>query len=126
MGWVWANLPQRKHDFFLSCTAALALLIEVGLIDLQQWRGVPSHFNRATILDSAIYNTMGLLILWVTGVIILLTIRSFTQALSQPVPMVIADSIWSHIPHYLMPPRYRNQYQRRHSNASRATTCSIW
>ena len=90
MGWVWANLTQCKHDFFLSCTAALALLIEVGLIDLQQWRGVPSHFNRATFLDSAIYNTMGLLILWVTGVIILLTIRSFTQTLSQPLPMVIA------------------------------------
>ena len=90
MGWVWSSLSQRKYDSFLSCTAALALLIEVGLIDLQQWRGVPSHFNRSTTLDSIIYNAMGLLILWVTGVILMLTIRSFTEPLSQPLPMLIA------------------------------------
>ena len=90
MGWVWASLSTLKYDRFLSWTAALALLLEVGLIDLQQWRGVASHFNRSTALDSAIYNLMGLLILWVTGVIIALTVRSFTTPLSQPTPMVIA------------------------------------
>ncbi len=90
MGWVWASLSTWKYDRFLSWTAALALLLEVGLIDLQQWRGVASHFNRSTALDSAIYNLMGLLILWVTGVIIVLTVRSFTTPLSQPTPMVIA------------------------------------
>ena len=90
MGWVWASLSRWKYDGFLSSTAAWALLIEVGLIDLQQWRGVASHFNRSTPIDSAIYNLMGLLILWVTGVIIFLTVRSFIEPLSQPVPMVIA------------------------------------
>ena len=89
MGWVWASLTKWRYDGFLSSTAALALLIEVGLIDLQQWRGVASHFNRSTPIDSAIYNLMGLLILWVTGVIIFLTVRSFTEPLSQPTPMVI-------------------------------------
>ncbi len=90
MGWVWTSLSQRHYDYFLSCTAALALLIEVGLIDLQQWRGVPSHFNRSTTTDSVIYNLMGLLILWVTGVILMMTIRSFTEPLSKPPPMMIA------------------------------------
>lgn len=90
MGWVWASLSRWKYDGFLSSTAAWALLIEVGLIDLQQWRGVASHFNRSTPIDSAIYNLMGLLILWVTGVIIFLTVRSFIEPLSQPIPMVIA------------------------------------
>jgi hypothetical protein len=33
---------------------------------------------------------MGLLIVWVTGVIIFLTVRSFIEPLSQPTPMVIA------------------------------------
>ena len=89
MGWVWASLTKWRYDGFLSSTAALALLIEVGLIDFQQWRGVASHFNRSTPIDSAIYNLMGLLILWVTGVIIFLTVRSFTEPLSQPTPMVI-------------------------------------
>ena len=90
MGWVWASLSRWEYDGFLSSTAAWALLIEVGLIDLQQWRGVASHFNRSTPIDSAIYNLMGLLIVWVTGVIIFLTVRSFIEPLSQPTPMVIA------------------------------------
>ena len=90
MGWVWASLSRWKYDGFLSSTAAWALLIEVGLIDLQQWRGVASHFNRSTPIDSAIYNLMGLLIVWVTGVIIFLTVRSFIEPLLQPTPMVIA------------------------------------
>ena len=90
MGWVWASLSRWKYDGFLSLTAAWALLIEVGLIDLQQWRGVASHFNRSTLIDSTIYNLMGLLILWVTGVIIFLTVRSFIEPISQPIPMVIA------------------------------------
>ena len=90
MGWVWSNLSKYRSDSFLSWATALALVVEVGLIDLQQWRGVPSHFNRTTTLDSNIYNVMGILILGVTGVILMLTVRSFTNEVTQPTPMVIA------------------------------------
>ena len=90
MGWVWSNLSKYRSDSFFSWATALALVVEVGLIDLQQWRGVPSHFNRATTLDSNIYNVMGILILGVTGVILMLTVRSFTNEVTQPTPMVIA------------------------------------
>ncbi|MFM8282835.1 MAG: hypothetical protein ACKOCW_04675, partial [Planctomycetaceae bacterium] len=46
MGWAWAQLPQRRGDGWLATATAWALLVEVGLIDLQRWRGVASHFNR--------------------------------------------------------------------------------
>jgi len=77
MGWVWGQLPAWRLDRRLAWATAIALVVEVGLIDLQCWRGVPSHFNRSTSLDSFLYDAMGLLILWVTGVIIYLTIRFF-------------------------------------------------
>ena len=90
MGWVWSNLPKYRSDSFWSWATALALIVEVGLIDLQQWRGVPSHFNRTNSLDSYIYDVMGILILGVTGVILVLTVRSFTNEVSQPAPMAVA------------------------------------
>jgi hypothetical protein len=79
MGWVWGQLPAWRHDRRLAWATAIALVVEVGLIDLQCWRGVASHFNRSTPLDSFLYDAMGLLILWVTGVIIYVTLRFFLE-----------------------------------------------
>lgn len=42
---------------------AVTMAIEIGLIDLQAWRGVGSHFNISTPLDGAIFTVMGVLIL---------------------------------------------------------------
>lgn len=79
LGWAWSKLPWRWGDAWLAASIAWALLVEVALIDLQAWRGVASHFNRSTPLDSWLYDTMGVLILWVTLIAIDLTIRFFRQ-----------------------------------------------
>ena len=39
----------------------MASVLEVLLITMQRWRGVPSHFNDATAFDSAVFSAMGLL-----------------------------------------------------------------
>lgn len=75
LGWAWSKLGWRRADAWLARLTAGALAIEVALIDLQRWRGVASHFNRQTPLDSSLYDLMGGLILFVTAVIVDLTVR---------------------------------------------------
>jgi len=77
LGWVWSALPDRRGDRPLAAATAWALLVEVLLIDVQCWRGVASHFNRATPLDSFLYDAMGGLIAAVSLVILDLTVRLF-------------------------------------------------
>jgi len=77
LGWVWSKLPRRRWDGALAAVTAWSLLVEVALIDLQCWRGVASHFNRATPFDSFLYDAMGVLILFVTLVVVDLTVRLF-------------------------------------------------
>jgi hypothetical protein len=90
LGWAWARLPWRRGDLWLARITAWALVIEVALIDLQRWRGVASHFNRATPLDSGLYDVMGGLILFVTAVIIDLTVRWFRTRPPVPADMLLA------------------------------------
>ncbi len=80
LGWGWSHLPWRRSDGLLATLTAWALFIEVALIDLQRWRGVASHFNRATPFDSFVYDAMGGLILVVSLVAADLTIRLFRQS----------------------------------------------
>jgi len=89
-GWAWAQLPWRKGDCWLAAATAWALFVEVALIDLQAWRGVASHFNRSTPLDSFLYDAMGGLILFVTLVAIDLTVRFFRQRTPLPADMLLA------------------------------------
>jgi hypothetical protein len=89
-GWAFSKLPQRRWDRLLSSTTAVALAVEVGLIDLQRWRGVASHFNRDTLLDSVLFDAMGVLILWVTVVSADLTLRFFRSRVGLPADMLLA------------------------------------
>ncbi len=74
--WVLAGLPRRTVDGLLYGTLALALVIEVGLIDLQHARGVPSHFNHATPVDEAISMAMTALIIIASIIILEITVRA--------------------------------------------------
>lgn len=88
--WVWAALPQRRGDRWLAALSAWALWIEVVLIDLQTWRGVASHFNRATPVDSLLYDAMGVLIVFVSLVLVDLTVRLCREPTAFPADMLLA------------------------------------
>jgi hypothetical protein len=65
--WVLTQLVPRRYDRSFATLMTGSLLIEVGLITLQYWRGVPSHFNRATPMNAAIESSMLALIVFVTA-----------------------------------------------------------
>jgi hypothetical protein len=90
MGWAWSKLRRWRFDRLLARSATAALVVEVGLIDMQCWRGVASHFNRSTQFDSLLYDAMGLLILWVTAVIVMITLRFLRQPVVMPADMLLA------------------------------------
>ena len=81
VAWFLTFLPKRRiRGWLLAGTLGLANLGEVFLVGMQQWRGVPSHFNNSTPFDSAVFLAMGFLIL-VTGVVILAVTLSVFLAL---------------------------------------------
>ena len=64
LAWVFIYLREwpRTRRIVGRTTAAVVVLLEVGLIDLQAWRGTTSHFNVGTPLDAIIFSIMGLAI----------------------------------------------------------------
>ncbi|QDU92467.1 hypothetical protein [Lignipirellula cremea] len=89
LGWLMGKMQRRKGDFLLVSSLSLAMLVEVGLITIQQWRGVASHFNRETPLDAVVLDGIEWLILFATIVICELTRRSFFR-LDARADMVLA------------------------------------
>jgi hypothetical protein len=90
LGWIWSWLSWRRGDAWLAAVTAVALFIEVAIIDLQRWRGVGSHFNRDTPLDSFLFDALGGLIIGVTLVSLDLAIRLFRQRTAMPADMLLA------------------------------------
>ena len=58
---------------------AVASVAETALITMQVWRGVPSHFNGSTAFDTAVFDSMGSLVVVVAAVLVVLTILTFTS-----------------------------------------------
>ena len=60
LAWVFSYLPDWvRTRRVVGWVTAIAMIIEIVLIDLQAWRGVPSHFNVGTALDGAVFSIMG-------------------------------------------------------------------
>ncbi|MDB4767061.1 hypothetical protein OAG71_05185 [bacterium] len=76
VGYVMPRLNHVRGDLWLSWLFSIALLIEVGLITMQKWRGEASHFNYSTALNAAVAYTMLAMITFATVVIIYIAIRS--------------------------------------------------
>jgi len=75
--WVSHLLRPSKWLHWSTFVLTSALLVEVGLITLQAWRGEPSHFNRRTPVDASIETTLlilitvaSLIIFWLNAVVL--------------------------------------------------------
>ncbi|MER6579554.1 hypothetical protein [Nonomuraea sp. NPDC001023] len=77
--WVSQWLRLRARAFVLGAFA-VASTVEVALITLQAWRGVPSHFNMETPLDTAIARTLAAFGITLIVIAIIMTIAAFRPA----------------------------------------------
>jgi hypothetical protein len=74
--WLLAYLPEKKKVNIIAWTVVICMVVENGLIYMQAFRGVRSHFNAATTFDLRVFNIMGLFIL-VNSFAILYTLKLF-------------------------------------------------
>ncbi len=95
IAWVMTKLYPHRLDRLAAGAMAGSLLLEVGLITMQQWRGVPSHFNHTTPFDSTVEAIMLGLILFVTAGIGWLTLRSFRlPPMDRSCAMALRGGLW--------------------------------
>lgn len=62
LAWIVGALPATRERAAWVRIYVVTMAVEVGLITLQAWRGVASHFNTSTPLDTGIFAAMGVLI----------------------------------------------------------------
>lgn len=77
IGWLYNKLRPTRWDLTVSRVLATSLILEVGLITTQQWRGQPSHFNHSSRFDSLVEYSMTALIVVATLILAHLTWRAF-------------------------------------------------
>lgn len=82
LAWVLSHLQPLRFGTWQAGIFCTAILIEVGLICLQTWRGVPSHFNRSTPLDAAILSVIKATALILGLYIGIITLRATTTRFS--------------------------------------------
>jgi hypothetical protein len=86
LAWVVGRMPtptSRWRDLLPAVLVAF-FIPETALIDLQQWRGVPSHFNTATDFDGIVFSLMGVFILVVVVGIVIYAVRAFRGLHASP------------------------------------------
>ena len=80
VAWIMTFLQLRRSTgWMLAGTLGVANTGEVFWVSMQQWRGVPSHFNNATTFDAAAFGAGGGLIFFTGMVLVAVTILSFSS-----------------------------------------------
>ncbi len=77
--WVMRQLPNRRWGWLPAGLLGATAVVEVALITMQRWRGVPSHFNAATGFDAAIWSIMGMTIIATVVPVLVLLVWSLVQ-----------------------------------------------
>jgi hypothetical protein len=61
LAWVFSYLPEwPRTRRIVGRVSAAIFVLEVGIIDVQAWRGTTSHFNLSTPLDAFLFSVMGI------------------------------------------------------------------
>ena len=84
LAWILAQLPRTRRLGRAAAVISLVAALELVIITVQAARGVASHFNNASPLDTALFATMGLAItvLWLAQLYI--AIRAFRHTFTTP------------------------------------------
>jgi hypothetical protein len=77
--WVMRQLPDRRWGWLPAGLLGATSVVEVALITMQRWRGVPSHFNAATEFDAAVWAAMGTSIIATAVAVVVLLAWSLAQ-----------------------------------------------
>jgi hypothetical protein len=67
----------------------VASVVEVALVSMQKWRGVPSHFNESTPFDGMVFSVMGALV----SLLVLLTVVTVRAFFPMDAPPPLAWAI---------------------------------
>jgi hypothetical protein len=89
LAWISRLLPSRRLLSASMLAVAIGSLLEVVLVTIQRWRGVPSHFNFATPFDAFVFNLMGFTVAVIAVGIVVLTILAMFPLDATPA-MVLA------------------------------------
>ena len=85
IAWIMTFLPKhRVRGWLLSGILGISMLVEVFLITMQKWRGVPSHFNFSSTFNATVFTAMGSLIIFVGIVIVVVMFWSFFSLKASP------------------------------------------
>lgn len=91
VAWVssWLRLGDRSRTRLLGAFA-VACVVEVALVSLQVWRGVPSHYNVETPFDAGVARTLAAGGAVLVLVIAWLTVSAFRSQPQLPISLRVA------------------------------------
>jgi len=78
IGYFFDRLIPSNSDPWLIRILSIALVAEVSLITIQQWRGQASHFNHDSTINTWIEYSMTILIVLATLILLQITYRTFS------------------------------------------------
>jgi hypothetical protein len=91
LGWIATFLRiRRRLGWVLFGALAVSNTSEVVWVSVQRARGVPSHFNTGTILDTVLFTVGGVAILATITVILTVTVLAFTRAMEADPDLALA------------------------------------
>lgn len=90
LAWVMTFIrPRLVWGWVLIGVLAVASVLEVVLISMQTWRGVPSHFNEDTAFNAAVFSAMGMAVSIIAVVTVVVAVRAL-RSLDAPPSLALA------------------------------------